>query len=265
MSTSIPASSRCACAASERSSGAAELVRESLGRRPLTLRWEPLTGADALRRDAANAVNEDDPVWDDPALIVTPGLPPLRLIGQVAARLLLLEGEAGLYLIDQHRAHERILYERMRAAAPIHGERSSELVLLPDPLLIELPSAELPLGRRLAELRGLGFEIEDFGGRSFLLRSAPPLPGVLAAGSDAQPLRDLADPALLAPALVAAAEEAEIAGDGETWQRAAAGASVLPNRRSSRTRIGSAIDAGTRRGARADCRTGRLSRMARRC
>jgi DNA mismatch repair protein MutL len=199
--------------------GAAELVRDSLGRRPLTLRWEPLTGADALRRDAANAVNEDAPVWDDAALIVTPELPPLRLIGQVAARLLLLEGEAGVYLIDQHRAHERILYERMRAAAPIHGERSSEPVLLPDPLLIELPhSAELPLGRRLGELRGLGFEIEDFGGRSFLLRSAPPLPGVLAASADAQSLRDLADPALLAPALVAAAEEAEIAGDGETWQ-----------------------------------------------
>ena len=94
----------------------AGLVRDALGRRPLRLRWEPLAGAAALARDAETALAETPRLWDDASPIVTPGLPPLRLIGQVGARLLLLEGDAGLYLVDQHRAHERILYERMRAA-----------------------------------------------------------------------------------------------------------------------------------------------------
>jgi DNA mismatch repair protein MutL len=151
---------------------------------------------------------------------VTPGLPPLRLIGQVGARLLLLEGDAGLYLVDQHRAHERILYERMRAAyATDRDGPAAEPVALPEPLLIEvsLPQATA-LGRRIGELGALGFALEEFGGRAFLLRSAPDLPGVLVGGDDTQALADLADPSLLAEALAVVADEADRAGDGETWQ-----------------------------------------------
>ncbi|MCC7021462.1 MAG: DNA mismatch repair protein MutL, partial [Thermomicrobiales bacterium] len=196
----------------------AALVREALGRRPLRLRWEPLTGAAALARDAETAIAEAPAAWDDAAPIVTPGLPEVCLIGQVGGRLLLLEGDAGLYLVDQHRAHERILYERMRAAhaAADRDRRGEEMtVVLPDPLLIELsaPRADA-LGRRLQELRTLGFAIEEFGGRAFLLRSAPAMPGVLAGGA----LADLAHPELLGSALALAAGEAEEAGDGETWQ-----------------------------------------------
>jgi DNA mismatch repair protein MutL len=197
----------------------AGLVRDALGRRPLRLRWEPLTGAAALARDAESALAETPGLWDDASPIVTPGLPPLRLIGQVGARLLLLEGDAGLYLVDQHRAHERILYERMRAAYATGGDGpAAEPVALPEPLLIEvsLPQAAA-LGRRLAELGALGFALEEFGGRAFLLRSAPNLPGVLS-GGDAPALADLADPSLLAEALAVVADEADRAGDGETWQ-----------------------------------------------
>ena len=196
------------------------LVRDALGRRPLRLRWEPLAGAAALARDAETALAESPGIWDDASPIVTPGLPPLRLIGQVGARLLLLEGDAGLYLVDQHRAHERILYERMRAAYATDGAGpAAEPVALPEPLLIEvsLPQAAA-LGRRLAELGALGFALEEFGGRAFLLRSAPNLPGVLLGGDDALALTDLADPSLLAEALAVVADEAERAGDGETWQ-----------------------------------------------
>ena len=198
----------------------AELVQDTLGRRPLRLRWEPLSGAAALARDAESAVAETPGLWDDASPIVTPGLPPLRLIGQVGARLLLLEGDAGLYLVDQHRAHERILYERMRAAYATGGDGpAAEPVALPEPLLIEvsLPQA-VALGRRLAELGALGFALEEFGGRAFLLRSAPNLPGVLLGGDDALALADLADPSLLAEALAVVADEADRAADGETWQ-----------------------------------------------
>src|SRR5687768_16177840 len=199
----------------------AGLVREALGRRPLRLRWEPLAGAAALARDVEAALAETSAPWDDASPIVTAGLPPLRLIGQVGARLLLLEGDAGLYLVDQHRAHERILYERMRAAhATGDGEGpAAEPVALPEPLLVEvsLPQAAA-LGRRLGELGALGFALEEFGGRAFLLRSAPSLPGVLPGGDDALALTDLADPSMLAEALAAVADEADRAGDGETWQ-----------------------------------------------
>jgi DNA mismatch repair protein MutL len=198
----------------------AGLVRDALGRRPLRLRWEPLAGAAALARDAETALAETPGLWDDASPIVTPGLPPLRLIGQVGARLLLLEGDAGLYLVDQHRAHERILYERMRVAhASDAGEGPvAEPVVLPEPLLVEvsLPQA-VALERRLGELSALGFALEEFGGRAFLLRSAPSLPGVLP-GGDALGLTELADPTVLAEALAVVADEADRAGDGETWQ-----------------------------------------------
>jgi DNA mismatch repair protein MutL len=192
----------------------AELVRGALGRNPLRLRWEPLTGAAALAQDVAE-IEESSTAWDDAAPIVTPGLPALRLIGQIGARLLLLEGEAGLYLVDQHRAHERILYERMRAA---HGAAAghAEPLILPEPLLIELGAVQgAAFSRRLGDLRTLGFALEEFGGRAFLLRSAPFLPGA-ALGIGA--LDGLDESANLAGALALAADEAETAGDGETWQ-----------------------------------------------
>jgi DNA mismatch repair protein MutL len=195
----------------------ANLVREALGRRPLHLRWEPLAGAAALARDAETALAEDASSWDDTSPIVTPGLPALRLIGQIGGRLLLLEGDAGLYLVDQHRAHERILYERMRSAHMAVDGPAAEPVALPEPLLIEVgvPQA-MALQRRLADLGQLGFALEEFGGRAFLLRAAPILPGVLPGEGDL--LTSLADPSLLSGALALAAEDAEGAGDGETWQ-----------------------------------------------
>lgn len=203
----------------EIASAMATLVRDALGARPLHLRWEPLSGVAALARDAASAIEESPLLWDDAAPIVTPGLPDMRLIGQVGGRLLLLEGEAGLYLIDQHRAHERILYERMRATyAARDGDRGSDggdLVILADPLLIEVNLARAnALTRRLPELRSIGFALEEFGGRAFLLRAAPAMPGVLPGGA----LADLADPDSLTIALAMAADDAEMAGDGETWQ-----------------------------------------------
>jgi DNA mismatch repair protein MutL len=196
---------------------AADLLRETLGRRPLGLRWEPLTGADALRHEADVLIAETGAAWDDATPIVTPGLPVVRLIGQIGARLLLLEGEAGLYLVDQHRAHERILYERMRAAHAGESDAATEPVPLPEPLLIEVgPAQGAALAHRLAELHGLGFALEEFGGRAFLLRAAPLLPGVLPGCGLA--LEGLAQPGLLAESLALAADEAERAADGETWQ-----------------------------------------------
>ena len=195
----------------ERQIGAAlgELVRGALGRRPLPLAAPLVTGLAAIGSPAGLA--EATPDYDD-GPIVTSGLPPLRLIGQVQARLLLLEGPAGLYLVDQHRAHERILFERLVAT---HAGTGPEPVALPEPLALELRPAQVArFGRRLADLAALGFHLEAFGGRTFLLRAMPVLPGVLPGDA----MDALGDPADLAAGLLALVDDEPGDGTGEGWR-----------------------------------------------
>jgi len=187
-----------------------ELIRTVLGRRLRSLQLPPRVDFDPLA--TAPLVAEESSAYDDDGPIVTPALPPLRLIGQVQARLVLLEGSDGLYLIDQHRAHERILYERLKA---LPGAEREEPFVLPDPLLIELrPAQAARFSQRLDELATLGFRCEVFGTHTFLLRTAPPMPGVLP-GLSGDALAALGQPDELLKTLLALADE-EAAG--ETWK-----------------------------------------------
>jgi len=106
-------------------------------------------------------------------------LPELRLRGQVQRTLILAEGPAGLYLIDQHRAHERVIYEHLRQRYGAAPAPAYDVLVLPDPVLIELrPAQAHTLLPRLDELEALGFRCERFGAHQFLVRSAPAVPGV---------------------------------------------------------------------------------------
>jgi len=199
----------------EREIGAAigELVRGALGRHPLPLRVEPAGGAAALAPTLVHLA-EARPAWDDDGPIVTPGLPPLRLIDQVQGRLLLLEGDDGLYLVDQHRAHERVIFEHLVAR---HGQGGPEPVLLPEPLLLELRPAQVArFARRLDDLAALGFQCETFGGRMFLLRAAPALPGVFPT-SGGTALAGVGEADGLVAELVALADSEP--GEGEGWRQ----------------------------------------------
>jgi DNA mismatch repair protein MutL len=164
----------------ERAIGAAagELVHTALAHRPLPLSQHALQYDGVLSSMAPpHMVAEPSAAHDEEEPIVTPGLPPLRLVGQGRARLLLLEGPTGLYLIDQHRAHERILYEQLMAT---YNGLGPEPIALAEPLVIELQPAQVAhFSRQLDDLIALGFHVESFGGRTFLLRAAPPLLGVL--------------------------------------------------------------------------------------
>lgn len=96
---------------------------------------------------------------------------PFRLLGQYKGSLILLEGPDGLYLIDQHVAHERILYERLRRAFAAKRPSSQRLV---EPMLIELSGAErLRLVELEAPLAEAGFEIAELSGGSLALAAAP--------------------------------------------------------------------------------------------
>lgn len=103
-------------------------------------------------------------------------LPPLRVLGQIAQAYIIAEGPEGLYLIDQHAAHERVLYERLMAEWAKMAVTSQTLL---EPLTIELPM--LAGGESLEFLNQLGFAIEPFGGDTYLVRAVPIM---LAKGGD---------------------------------------------------------------------------------
>ena len=97
-------------------------------------------------------------------------IPILRLIGQVAQSYIVAEGEAGLYLIDQHAAHERVLLERLRRAMG----REEQVQLLLEPAVVDLTAGQLELARAaLGALEELGFRLEPFGESSILVRGVP--------------------------------------------------------------------------------------------
>ena len=98
-------------------------------------------------------------------------LPLLRLVGQVASTYLVAEGPDGLYLIDQHAAHERVLFDQMMAQYRASMIPSQRLV---DATAVELsPEQAGILEENLETMAELGFEIEVFGPNTFLIRSIP--------------------------------------------------------------------------------------------
>ena len=105
-------------------------------------------------------------------------LPLLRAVGQVGATYVVAEGPEGMYLIDQHAAHERILYERLLSKPA--GQAEVQGFLQPVPVDLA-PHQEQALHAAAEALAEQGFSLEPFGGRTYLLRAAP----VLLAGQDA--------------------------------------------------------------------------------
>ena len=98
---------------------------------------------------------------------------PLRLVGVIGKLYVLLESDRGLVLLDQHAAHERILFEQMLARLEQNGSAPSQKLLLPE--TIELPPRDAQfLREQLAVLTRLGVGLSEFGKRTFLLDALPP-------------------------------------------------------------------------------------------
>ena len=114
-------------------------------------------------------------------------VPLLRLVGQIASTYLVAEGPDGLYLVDQHAAHERVLFERMMSQRS--GEIPGQALLQPlavdfSPALARLLAEQVPL------LGRLGFQVEAFGPNTFLVRA---IPSLLAGSDPAAALRALVE------------------------------------------------------------------------
>jgi DNA mismatch repair protein MutL len=96
---------------------------------------------------------------------------PFRLLGQYKGTLILLEGPDGLYLIDQHVAHERILYERLRRS--LAAEITPVQHLLTPPLLELSPAERLRLLELASSLDACGFGLASLSGNTLALTSVP--------------------------------------------------------------------------------------------
>ncbi len=100
-------------------------------------------------------------------------LPVLRVMGQLLSSYIIAEGPDGLYLIDQHAAHERILFEQIEDQ---RSRREMEIQMLLEPVAFEVsPRQGESLKAQYEKLAEFGFSIEPFGEGTFLVRAVPAL------------------------------------------------------------------------------------------
>ncbi|MDQ3693731.1 MAG: DNA mismatch repair endonuclease MutL [Chloroflexota bacterium] len=99
------------------------------------------------------------------------GIPVMRVLGQVGASFIIAEGPDGMYLIDQHAAHERVMYEKILFQMQ---QRAIDRQGLLDPIVVELsPEEQAIFERSREELAEIGFEIEPFGDGAVAIRAIP--------------------------------------------------------------------------------------------
>ena len=159
------------------------------------MRWRPTWGGNtpqqvdpAWNMSAApiegteTPIGADDPS-DDGQLQAVPApdgqqplpktdMPLLRLVGQIGLTYLVAEGPDGLYLIDQHAAHERVLFEKFMRQ---RSETVPSQVLL-EPVTVDLsPASARLLEEQIPVIQDLGFQVESFGRGTFLVRAIPTL------------------------------------------------------------------------------------------
>jgi len=106
-----------------------------------------------------------------PLPLMAEALPALRVLGQAGGMYIVAEGPEGVYLIDQHAAHERVLYERVGRQA---AERTPAVQGLLEPLAVEMQPLQIQAVEAWQDtLAGYGFRGEPFGDNVYLLRGVP--------------------------------------------------------------------------------------------
>jgi DNA mismatch repair protein MutL len=132
----------------------------------LNLEWAPPTVE-------PGAAVEQEPA----ATLGGQGLPVMRVVGQVGAAYIISEGPEGMYLIDQHAAHERILFEQyMERYQEGRGDEgiAAQGLVTGSAVHVSPPQATL-LNEHLDLLADIGFQVEPFGPDAFMVRSIPAL------------------------------------------------------------------------------------------
>jgi DNA mismatch repair protein MutL len=146
-------------------------IKGALVRMPIATTKTVPFSATSWQWQSPQMVSDNEPTFIAPLPAL--GLPVLRVLGQLASTYIIAEGPEGLYLIDQHAAHERILYERILTQ---WSKKEIEVQGLLQPMPYEIsPRQEESLKANKDVLTQFGFTIEPFGGRSYLIRAVPSL------------------------------------------------------------------------------------------
>jgi len=153
-------------------SSARKAVEEALARTPIASSKAVPFSVSSGQWQSPRMIMDNEPAFVV-AQLPTMELPVLRVLGQLANTYIIAEGPNGLYLIDQHAAHERILYDRISAQ---WAQKEVEVQGLLQPITIELsPREEETLRASKEFLVEFGFTIEPFGNRSYVIRAIPAL------------------------------------------------------------------------------------------
>jgi DNA mismatch repair protein MutL len=147
-------------------------IEEALARTPIASSKAVPFSVSSGQWQSPRMIMDNEPAFAV-AQLPTMELPVLRILGQLANTYIIAEGPDGLYLIDQHAAHERILYDRISAQ---WAQKEVEVQGLLQPITIEFsPREEETLRSSKEFLAEFGFTIEHFGNRSYVIRAIPAL------------------------------------------------------------------------------------------
>jgi DNA mismatch repair protein MutL len=127
----------------------------------MTRRTESVDSTDTAAAEAAM----------QPTAVALPDAARLRVVGQVVNTYIIAEDATGMYLIDQHAAHERVMLERMRARLR-EGASDTQWLLAPRSCIFPAAVQEV-LETHAEDLARLGYVIEPFGDGTWLLRGVP--------------------------------------------------------------------------------------------
>ena len=125
----------------------------------------------APEESATNVTGETSSVEAEQAAATLNQLGSLRPMGQLRESFILATSEDGLWIIDQHVAHERVLFEKLLRARQVEKIQRQRLLM---PLLVELKPDQMIIFARIAdELDRNGFEVEPFGPQTLAVKAAP--------------------------------------------------------------------------------------------
>jgi DNA mismatch repair protein MutL len=133
----------------------------------------PSRWSTAPTRDSANAPAGEAAIAPTNGDAIAPAIRPMMALGQFRDTFIIAVDEEGIAIIDQHVAHERVLFERITERL-MNGRLESQRLL--EPMILELPpSSRQALVSHAGELERLGFEIEEFGGDTVRVSAFPAL------------------------------------------------------------------------------------------
>ena len=129
-----------------------------------------IAGTTAVERDF-NIENEPSKEEFKGGILAKKALPDIKIIGQIFGTYWIIEYDDNVYMIDQHAAHEKVMYERF--VKEISQNKATSQNLLP-PVVVTLSGSQSQIVEEIEEhLHKLGFEIEPFGGNEYVIKAVP--------------------------------------------------------------------------------------------